>query len=100
MTKVQMTTSVSAADLITSCPAPISATSQKTVTDGIYWFELVSAWCIVKTDADVPNKTGMKNKCDAFSADTKLNTSDYDSLNNNLMHIKGMLQALIELAGN
>ena len=98
--KVQMTTTVSAADLIASCPAPISATSQKTVTDGIYWFELVSSWCVVKTELDVPNKIGMKNRCDAFSLDTKLNTTDYDSLNNNLMHIKGMLQSLIELAGN
>lgn len=98
MSKVQMTTTVTVAELISSCPAPVSDATG--VTNGIYWFELVSAWCIVKTEADVPNKTGMKNKCDAFSMDTKINTTDYANLNNNLMHIKGMLQALVELAGS
>ena len=86
---------VTPTSLINACPAPVS--TAEGVTQGIYWFELTSAFCIVSSDSDVPNRLPMRNKCDAFSADTKVKTTDYDSLNNNLMHIKGMLQAVVEL---
>jgi len=83
-------TSISLSYLIAQCPAPVSSSS--TVTDGLYWVDLVNAWARI-TAEELPIKQNIINYCNLYAPEIIIKSDDYDSINNKLMHIKSALQA-------
>lgn len=92
-----MQTSVTISTLISTCPAPIS--TAEGVTNALYWFDLVKAFALNSTDTNLPNRMPLIRDCNYYASEVVINTTEYNPINNNLMHIKSGLQAISTLAG-
>lgn len=88
-----MTTSIPLATVITRCPAPVDAPSE--ISDGLLWVDFVNVWVRV-TNVEIPNKQYIINLCDLYAPNFYVNSnnSNYDDVNNMLMHIKSALLAV------
>lgn len=75
--------------LINNCPAPIS--TAEGVTQAITWLNTARVFCDVSTIEAVPNKTDIAVRAQSFADSIAIASTDYSSINNNLMHIKLML---------
>lgn len=90
--------SMTLASLVSSCPAPVS--TAEGVSRSIEWFEVASIFAInhseKQSDPDsnyLANAMYVRNLCEVYTRNTELNTTDYTSLNNRLMHVKWALDA-------
>lgn len=82
--------------LVNACPAPVSTDAG--VTSAMEWFEIVNVFAIENTDNVLPNAMYVRNLSEVFAKNTILKSTDYDSINNNLMHLKVALDAVIQNA--
>lgn len=78
--------------LISTCPAPVS--TAEGVSTAIEWLYLVYVFCIESTDANVPTRLTVADKASYYYTETVLMTTEYNTLNNRLMHIKFALDAI------
>ena len=78
--------------LISTCPAPVS--TAEGVTNALEWFYLVYVFCMESTDANVPTRLTVADKASFYYTETALATTEYNPLNNRLMHIKVALDAI------
>lgn len=80
--------------LITACPVVADATG---VSSAIYWLATVGTYAD-KVDVSVmPNKNMTKSYAFAYWEDVKQDSTDYANINNKCYHIKGLLQACLEV---
>lgn len=88
-----MTTNIPLTTVITRCPAPVDAPAE--ITDGLLWIDFVNVWVRV-TDEEIPNKQYIINLCDLYAPKFYINSSssDYDDVNDMLMHVKSALMAV------
>lgn len=85
--------------LVNACPAPVS--SAEGVSNAMKWFEIVSVFAIEHsndpTDTDyMPNAMYVRNLCEVNARNTILMSTDYNSINNNLMHVKVACDAVLQ----
>lgn len=89
-----MNTNKTINQIISSCPAPVSSSS--TVSDALYWVDLVNVWSRVTTQ-ELPNKEHIINMCNLGAPEIIILSTDYDTINNILMHIKSALNAVVNV---
>ena len=82
--------------LISACPAPVSTDAG--VSSAMEWIEIVNVFAIKNVDNVLPNAMYIRNLSEVFAKNTILKSTDYDSINNNLMHLKVALSAVLENA--
>ena len=78
--------------LINTCPAPVS--TAEGVTNSLTWFDLVYVVCNEETDTNIPTRFRVGNDSAKYADETRLLTTEYEELNNKLMHIKCQLNAI------
>lgn len=79
--------------LINTCPAPVSTAEE--VTNSLTWFDLVYVFCNEETDTTIPTRFRVGNDSAKYADETRLMTTEYNELNNKLMHIKCQLNAIL-----
>lgn len=89
---------VTISSLISTCPAPVS--TSEGVSNSLIWFNLVHVFACKATDTVMPTRFRVADDSAMYADDTVLATTDYDTLNNRLMHIKFQLQAIKDYLDN
>lgn len=84
--------------LISTCPAPVSDASG--VSSALIWNDLVLAWTTTQPIDDVPVRQQLLNDCNLYHPQIIINSTDYGTVNNALMHVRSLLQSCIELYPN
>lgn len=80
--------------LVNACPAPVSTAAG--VTSALEWFEIANVFAIESKESDLPNRMYIRNLCEVFAKNTIVQSEDYATINNNLMHVKVALDAVIQ----
>lgn len=80
--------------LITACPAPVDSSGD--ITDALFWIDLVEVWAEEQNESDLPNRMKIINMCYLYTPEIYVgtNSSDYDGVNNLLMHVRSALTAV------
>ena len=78
--------------LISTCPVPVS--TAEGVSRALEWLYLVYVFCMESTDTSVPTRLTVADKASYYYTETVLMTTEYNALNNRLMHIKLALDAI------
>lgn len=84
--------------LISTCPAPVADTTG--VANGLTWLALCAAWANDNMTTYAHDTQPIKTRCYTYFDLIKLSTTDYQDVNNKLMHVKDMLTALQTLDQN
>lgn len=82
--------------LIAACPAPVS--TAEGVTSAITWLNTARVFADHSAIEDVPNKTDIAVRAQSYADNIKVGSTDYTTINNDLMHIElmyGAVQAVI-----
>lgn len=81
--------------IISTCPAPVSTSAG--VTTALEWLAITEAFALAAESVDLPNRHTIINLSEIYFSDTKVATTEYDKLNNALMHIKTLYEAIVTI---
>ena len=85
----------SIAQIISSCPAPVSDASG--VSSALAWLAITHAFALESAPTDLSNRDTIINMSNRYFNDIELLSTDYPDINNKLMHIKDLYLAIQSL---
>lgn len=82
---------VTVSSLVSTCPAPVSDAAG--VTNGLTWLALVHDFALSVDNRTLENRHTVINYSIIYFNAIKVKDTDFDLINNDLMHIKLLLTA-------
>ena len=81
--------------MVNDCPAPISTVAG--ISDAMLWLSMCEVFAQVMEQSDLPNKTSIISYVNQVLPTFDINDTSYDRYNNQLLHVKFLLNAVTQI---
>lgn len=81
--------------LITAYNSVAPVSTAEGVSRAIEWFYIVEVYTLENPE-EVPNGNSVIFACEEYARNTQVKSTDYDTINNNLYHVRCMIDAIIQ----